>query len=337
MILEHQSLKPFNTFGIEAEARYFAIVNSLDDIYNVLDYSDENKLPLLILGGGSNILFTQDIDGIVMQINTKGIEIASENDKEIVIKASAGEIWDELVQYTVAHKLSGIENLSLIPGSVGASPVQNIGAYGVEFKDVFHSLEALDIKTRQIKTFLYDECNFAYRNSVFKNELKNKYIITSVSMRLSKKPIIKTNYGAIEDYLKEENIHKPTISDIRDAVCNIRRSKLPDPAILGNAGSFFKNCIINNEHFERLKSIYPDIPFYINDDNSYKIPTGWLIERCGWKGKTIGNAGVHDKQALVLVNHGGASGKEIIQLANNIIQSVSKTFGIIIETEVNTI
>ncbi len=335
MILEHQSLKQYNTFGIEAKAYLFAKINSLQDIYNVLNYKDELKLPLLILGGGSNILFTKDFDGIVMQINTKGIEIIKETDEEIIIKASAGEIWDEVVEYAVSRNLSGIENLSLIPGSIGASPLQNIGAYGVELKDVFHSLEAMDIKSREIKTFIYDECKFDYRNSVFKNKLKNKYIITSVSLRLSKKQITKTNYGAIEDYLQNKNIEKPSISEIREAICNIRRSKLPDPAFIGNAGSFFKNSIVNKEHFEKLQLDYPNIPFYINDDNSYKIPTGWLIEQCGWKGKTIGNAGVHDKQALVLINKGGASGNEIIQLAENIIQSVFATFGINIEPEVN--
>jgi len=332
-IQENISLKDHNTFDIDVKAKHFA---NLSSVHNIQEFCKHKKYDkFLILGGGSNILFTKDFNGIIVKIENKGIEIIEEDEKHVFVKAAAGEIWDDLVEFCVKNNYGGIENLSNIPGTVGAAPIQNIGAYGVELKDVFIQLEAIEISTGKTRTFSKNECEFGYRSSVFKNELKGKYIITSVTIKLSKSPTLSFEYGAMRDELKRLNIENPGLKDIRQAVINIRSSKLPDPAIIGNAGSFFKNPVVENKKLEALKRDYPNIPSYKQNEYSVKLAAGWLIDQCGWKGKSIGNAGVHKDQALVIVNHGGASGQEILSLAENIQESVHKHFGISLVPEVN--
>jgi UDP-N-acetylmuramate dehydrogenase len=339
MNVEHNlSLKNFNTFGIEAKAKYFTTFTNTENLKTILSDPEYKKEKLLILGGGSNLLFVSDLfDGLVLHNKIKGIEIIHENEEAVIIKSGAGEIWHELVLYTISKNWGGLENLSLIPGTVGAAPMQNIGAYGVEIKDVFASLEAYEISTGIIKTFSLTECKFGYRSSIFKQDAKGKYIIVSVSFRLTKKPVFNTSYGAISDTLKQMGILHPTIKNISDAVINIRQSKLPDPKEIGNAGSFFKNPEIPVAHFEKLKSQYPDIPSYPTLPGMIKVPAGWLIEKCGWKGKVIGHTGVHKNQALVLVNYGNARGEEIKDLSIEVQRSVKEKFEIELETEVNFI
>lgn len=338
MNLEYNvSLQPYNTFGIEVKANKFARFKSVQELQEILMHPDVKHENKLVLGGGSNLLFTKDFDGVVLQNYIKGIEILNENDDHALVKAGGGEVWHEFVLYTLEQDLGGLENLSLIPGTVGAAPLQNIGAYGVELKDVFHELEAVHIETGNIKTFNRPDCRFGYRESIFKNKLKGQYIVTSVTFKLHKKPVLNTSYGAISSVLDELKIQYPTIQDISSVVCNIRRSKLPDPAVIGNAGSFFKNPEIPVEQFEVLKDQFPAIPSYPVSDTTVKVPAGWLIEQCGWKGKVISNYGVHRNQALVLVNYGGASGNHIRQLAWDIIESVYKKFGIRLHPEVNII
>lgn len=293
------------------------------------------KENLLILGGGSNLLFTKDFDGLVLKNNIKGIDIIEENENDILIQSGAGENWHEFVLYCVEKGYAGIENLSLIPGNVGASPMQNIGAYGVEIKDVFHSLEAIEIKTGEIKTFNTEECKFGYRESVFKNIFKNKYIITSVVFKLNKKPQFNVSYGAIESELKKMNVKELSLKAVSDAVINIRSSKLPDPKEIGNAGSFFKNPVISLEQFEKLKDRYPQMAYYKLPSGDIKIAAGWLIDHLGWKGKRIEDYGVHKNQALVLVNYGESEGKDIYDLSSLIMKSVLKNFQIKLEREVN--
>lgn len=335
-ILEHISLSAYNTFGIDVKARYFVSVNTLDELQTALAL--EGYGSPFIIGGGSNMLLTQDIDRLVIHLNLKGIFKVSDLSSEhtIVLEVAAGENWHDFVMYCVANDYGGVENLSLIPGNVGTSPIQNIGAYGVELKDVFHSCIALNRSTLQLRTFSLDECAFGYRDSVFKNELKDQYIITSVRFSLSRKDHkIKTTYGAIADTLAANDISSPSIKDVSRAVISIRQSKLPDPAVLGNSGSFFKNPIIDKKAFETLQTDFPNLPFYPVGENAYKIPAGWLIEQAGFKGKRFGDAGVHDKQALVLVNHGNASGQEIWELALKIQAKVASIFKIDITPEVN--
>lgn len=334
---ENYSLKQQNTFGIDAYARYFIDFDSLETLNKVLSLDEYKNLPRLILGGGSNILFTKNFDGLVLHNKIKGIEIINEDQKHVYIRAGAGEIWHNLVLFCVNKNFGGLENLSLIPGTVGAAPIQNIGAYGVELKDCFDSLEALEIHSGKIKTFNLKECDFNYRDSVFKRHHKGQYIIANVTFRLTKNPVLNTSYGAIQAVLEESGIKNITIKDISEAVCQIRKSKLPDPAIIGNAGSFFKNPEISVSVFEKLKITYPNLPSYPTTPGMVKIPAGWLNEQCGWKGKVIGNTGVHKDQALVLVNHGGATGNEVKQLALAIQLSVKEKFGIELETEVNII
>ena len=293
--------------------------------------------PILILGGGSNLLFTKDFEGLVLHNAIKGMEVLNKNSTHSYIEAGAGEIWHELVLYAIDQNLGGLENLSLIPGTVGASPMQNIGAYGVEIKDVFHSLKALNIETLDERIFYHEDCEFGYRESVFKKALKGQYVILAVTFKLSKQPTVNISYGAIEETLKTMNIEQPNIKDVSDAVCAIRRSKLPDPAKIGNAGSFFKNPEITVSHFEILKTAYPLLPSYPTSLGYIKVPAGWLIEQCGWKGKTIDNYGVHPQQALVLVNYGNAKGNDIYQLSEKIKESVLGKFKITLETEVNII
>jgi len=335
-IILNYPLKNHNTFGIEAFADEFVSVNSVKDLKEVLqENSGKQKF---ILGGGSNMLLTQNIHSLVIHINLKGKEVVFEDDKHVHLKAMAGENWHEFVLYTIQHNYGGLENLSLIPGNVGTTPIQNIGAYGTEIKDSFISCEAMDIATQEIKTFTKEECEFAYRESIFKNSLKNKYIIVSVTYRLTKKDHkINTAYGDIMAQLTKKNITAPGIKDVSDAVINIRQSKLPDPKELGNSGSFFKNPIISKEAFDLVYSKHPEMPHYVISETEVKVPAGWLIEQSGFKGKRFGDAGIHARQALVLVNYGNATGQELLDLSRKIQETVYNNFGIRIEAEVNII
>ncbi len=336
IVQQNFSLQKLNTFGIEARAKYFTAFSSVEELKTILSNPSYSKEKLLIIGGGSNLLFTSEfVDALVLQNKIKGIEIVSENEKEITIKSGAGEVWHDLVIHTIANNWGGMENLSLIPGTVGAAPMQNIGAYGVEIKDIFESLDAYEIATGTIKVFSLNECAFGYRSSIFKHDVKGRYIITSVTFKLKRQPTFNTSYGAISDTLKQMGIEKPSVKSISDAVISIRQSKLPDPKIIGNAGSFFKNPEISTTHFEKLKSNYPEIPSYPTFSGMTKVPAGWLIEQCGWKGKVVGHTGVHKNQALVLVNHGQAKGLEIKALSIEIQNSVNEKFGIELEAEVN--
>ena len=335
-IQENISLKNYNTFGIDVTAKFFVEVTSLLQLQKVLELKAyPNKF---ILSGGSNILLTQDIDALVIHINLKGISIEEETDTDVVLKVMAGENWHQLVLWCLDKNYGGLENMSLIPGNTGTAPIQNIGAYGVELKDVFESCNAMEIRTGELVEFDKASCQFGYRDSIFKNKAKGKYIITSVNLKLTKENHqLNTNYGAIENELKNLGIVYPTIQDISKAVITIRQSKLPDPAEIGNSGSFFKNPIISKKAFEKLKKTYPEIPSYQMSKTEIKIPAGWLIEQSGFKGKRMGDAGVHEKQALVLVNHGNATGEEILDLAKTIQQTVKKKFNIEITPEVNII
>jgi len=336
-IKKNFSLKPYNTFGITVNANYFIEINNTAELISVLKDEQYRSLPKLILGGGSNVLFTSDYPGLVIKNSILGIEIIADDDDSIMLKVGGGEIWHQLVVYAVGKGYGGIENLSLIPGTVGAAPMQNIGAYGVEVKDVFVSLEALNKESLKIEKFRLEDCKFGYRQSVFKNDLKDKYVITSVTIKLSKHPTLNTSYGAIEATLNSEGVLEPTIKEVSDAVIKIRKSKLPDPAEIGNAGSFFKNPTISEIDYEGLKAEFADIPGYEQPNHEVKVPAGWLIENCGWKGKTYGEIGVHKNQALVLVNYGNGNGFDLKNLAMEIQQSVSKKFGIELEMEVNVI
>lgn len=335
MLQRNVNLAPFTTFAVEAKTAYFASFTTIEELKKLLSEVKDRKL--LILGGGSNILFRNNFDGVTLHNKIQGISTVKEDENYIVLKVGAGEVWHDFVLYTLSKGWGGVENLSLIPGSVGASPMQNIGAYGVEIKDVFESLEAVEISSGELRTFSHEECQFGYRESVFKKSLKDKYVITSVSYRLSKHPVLNTSYGAIENELKSMGILHPTIQDVSKAVIAIRQSKLPDPKEIGNAGSFFKNPIISLSHFEKLKKDYPEIPSYKVSEVEVKVPAGWLIDKAGWKGKTIQNYGVHKKQALVLVNYGKASGEDIYELSEKIIKDIQLRYGIILEREVNII
>jgi UDP-N-acetylmuramate dehydrogenase len=338
-IQSHVSLKPYNTFGIDTSARYLVEINAEDDLRTLLQLSDFVDQPKLILGGGSNVLLCHDFNGLVVKISIKGINIIREDDTHIYITAGAGVNWHELVVFCVAHGYAGMENLSLIPGTVGAAPMQNIGAYGVELEQVFESLTAVHVLTGDKKTFSHADCAFGYRESVFKRELKGQYIITSVTFQLNKQPTFHTRYGAIQETLTDMGVseEKLSIKAISEAVIRIRRSKLPDPAQIGNAGSFFKNPEIPQTQFDALKARYPDLPGYPIGNDIVKIPAGWLIEQAGWKGYRSGDAGVHTKQALVLVNYGDATGEEILALAKKVQESVREKFEVTITPEVNVI
>ncbi len=335
-VSENISLKSFNTFGIEARARYFVRVQNTQELHDVLANPAYKSLPKLVLGGGSNVLFINDyFDGLVIKIDIKGITVLEETEGSVRIEVGAGEVWHDLVMHTIEKGYSGLENLSLIPGTVGAAPMQNIGAYGVEIKETFDSLEALHVESGQSRRFTNAECRFGYRESVFKHELKGQYIITSVRFNLSKMPVFHTSYGAIQDTLREMGVAELSVKAISEAVCRIRRSKLPDPAQIGNAGSFFKNPEIPKAQYDALKAQHPGMPGYITSQDSVKVPAGWLIEQCGWKGKIVGATGVHKLQALVLVNYGAAKGQEIKALAEQVQQSVQERFGIRLTPEVN--
>jgi UDP-N-acetylmuramate dehydrogenase len=333
-ILNDISLKPYNTFAIDVKAKHFVSVNSVEDLKII--FSSETYPKKLILGGGSNMLLTKDIDALVIHLNLKGKKIVSQTKTKILIESQAGENWHEFVLWTLEKDFGGLENLSLIPGNVGTSPIQNIGAYGIELKDVFHSCNALNLETLEIETFAKEDCKFDYRNSIFKQQAKGKYIIISVVFNLSLgNHNLNTNYGAITSELEHMNINKPTIQDVSKAVISIRESKLPNPKEIGNSGSFFKNPIISKEDFEKLLINFPNAPRYIVSETEVKVPAGWLIEQAGFKGKTFENYGVHKKQALVLVNYGGAKGKDILELSKLIQETVSRIFEINIEAEVN--
>lgn len=333
---ENFSLKPYNTFGVEANARYFAEINSVDELIETLKISNTKTLPLLFIGGGSNILLTKDFEGLAIQLHLKGISEKVINENEILVTAQAGENWHEFVRFCLNRNYGGLENLSLIPGNVGTSPMQNIGAYGTEIKDVFAQCKVLNLETLELETLNAEQCRFGYRDSIFKQEGKGKYVILEVTFRLTRENhFIKTEYGAIKTELENLGIQNPTIQDVSKAVINIRQSKLPDPKVIGNAGSFFKNPTIPLVQFEELKSKFDNIQGYPNG-NSVKVPAGWLIEQCGWKGKQIGNVASHKLQSLVIINAtGNATGKEIFDFSTMIIESVKEKFGIELEREVN--
>jgi UDP-N-acetylmuramate dehydrogenase len=335
-IQENISLKPFNTFGIAKKARFFTSADSNESLKQALTWAKLNQQNVLVLGGGSNILLISDFEGLVIKVELKGIQTVREDEDHIWVKVGAGEVWHDWVMYAIAQNWAGLENLSLIPGTVGASPMQNIGAYGVEIKEVFENLEALDRTSLHIKTFSSDDCGFGYRESVFKHQLKDQYVICSVTFKLKKVPEFKVEYGAIQDVLKEKGVEKLSLRSVSDAVISIRKSKLPDPAEIGNAGSFFKNPTINSDHFEKLKAQFPSLPGYPSGEG-VKVPAGWLIEQAGWKGKRIGDVGVHEKQALVLVNYGEGDGAAIKDLSERVRESVKVKFGIELSPEVNFI
>jgi UDP-N-acetylmuramate dehydrogenase len=332
-IQKNISLLSYNSFHLDARADEFVSVTSVEDLQNVL----ETKEPRLVLGGGSNILLTDNLHGLVLKIDITGIDEVKEDNTHVYVRAGAGQVWHEFVEYTMRKNWGGLENLSLIPGSVGAAPIQNIGAYGVELKDIFYELEAFDRLEKKVYSFGVNDCQFGYRDSIFKSTKKNRYIILNVTFVLNKFPELNTSYGAIREELKKLHVGSPGIQDVSQAVIRIRRSKLPDPAEIGNAGSFFKNPVVDQSVFLSLSDQYPEMPAYPHEDKSVKLAAGWLIEQCGWRGYRKGDAGVHAHQALVLVNHGKATGKEIFDLSEKIQKSVHKKFGVLLEREVNVV
>ena len=337
-IQQHISLKSHTTFGIEAFADYWIEIQTEQDLLSAFEFRQKHSLNLMILGGGSNILLTQDFSGLILHNSLKGIrsEIVSPN--EVLVEVSAGENWHAFVQHCIANNWGGLENLSLIPGSVGASPMQNIGAYGREIKDTFYSLRAMDIQDGTVHVFDAQQCKFGYRESIFKHEAKGRFIILSATFKLtSKEHQITTSYGAISQELEKMGIQNPSIRDVSNAVIAIRKSKLPDPAVIGNAGSFFKNPVVTNDIVEKIRSKSPNVVSYPAGENHSKLAAGWLIEAAGWKGFRRGDAGVHALQALVLVNYGNATGKEIWQLSQDVVDDVASKFGVQLEREVNIV
>ncbi len=333
----NKSLLELNTFGVPCTASSFVSISNLEQLRSALQYSNAQQKNLLILGGGSNVLLPSQFDGLVLSNDLKGIRKFHEDREHVWVECMGGENWDDLVRFSVSNKWGGLENLSLIPGSVGAAPMQNIGAYGIELCDSFDYLLAMEIKTGALRVFDKQDCEFGYRESVFKRALKGQYVIVSIVVRLAKKPKLVLSYGAIKAKLAEKKL-QPSVAAVREVVVEIRRAKLPDPASIGNCGSFFKNVLVSTKVLERIKKDYPEVPSYPQDDpTKVKIPTGWLVEKCGWKGKRVGNTGAYEKQALVLVNHGGATGEEVLELSEKIIASVKQKFDIAIEREVNVI
>ncbi|MBX7124784.1 MAG: UDP-N-acetylmuramate dehydrogenase [Cyclobacteriaceae bacterium] len=332
------SLRDLNTFHLDAQAQYFVRLQHLQDLEDLLESEVYKDNVSLILGGGSNVVFVGNYEGLVIQSAMKGIELVEESDEEVLVRAAAGESWDDLVAYCVVRNWGGLENLSLIPGTVGAAPIQNIGAYGMEVGECIEWVEGIDLRDGSYHSFTGRECEFGYRDSIFKRRWKNIFFISSVTLRLRKKNHqIRVAYGAIQQTLQAMNCTTPGIDNIRAAVISIRKEKLPDPAITGNAGSFFKNPVVTSSLFAELQEQYPHIPHFILDNQLVKVPAAWLIEQCGWKGKISGRVGVHPQQALVLINCGGATGSEIISLAENIQTSVREKFGIALMMEVNVI
>ena len=335
-IVPNFSLKKYNTFGIEAKAKQFVAVHSVQDLKTILQENKAQKK--FILGGGSNMLLTKDVDALVIHIDLKGKKIIEENEDFVWVESQAGENWHEFVLWTIDQNFGGLENMSLSPGNVGTTPVQNIGAYGTEIKDTFVSCEAMTIENQEMKTFTKEKCHFGYRESVFKNEVKNQYIITAVVFKLTKtNHKINTSYGDISSELEKNNIINPTLKDVSNAVIAIRQSKLPDPKELGNSGSFFKNPILLKSDFEKIHQQFPEMKYFDISETEVKVPAGWLIEQAGFKGKRFGDAGIHKNQALVLVNYGNATGQEILNISKDIQETIFKTFGIHIEAEVNVI
>jgi UDP-N-acetylmuramate dehydrogenase len=335
LIQENVSLLPYNTFGFDVKARYFASITTAAQLQDLLLDPRWASAPKWVLGGGSNVLLTKDINALVLRIEIDGIKVVSEEDNELSIKVGAGEKWHEFVLYCVENSYAGVENLSLIPGTVGAAPMQNIGAYGVEIKDIFQELEAVDVQSGTTRRFNASECGFGYRESVFKRALKDQYIITSVTFRLQKTPDFHVSYGDIQKTLEEMKVEKLSIKAVSDAVIQIRQNKLPDPAQIGNAGSFFKNPEISKQQFDALKEKYPALPGYVMNADTMKVPAGWLIEQAGWKGYREGAVGVHTRQALVLVHYGGGTGDEIKVLSQKVQASVEAAYGIRLTAEVN--
>ena len=336
-IIENYPLLKLNTFGIDVKAKYFTSVNTINELIKLTKTNVFKDIELLVLGGGSNILFTKNFDGLVILNNIKGKEIIDQNHQSVFLKIGAGENWHELVMYCVDNGLGGIENLSLIPGNTGTAPMQNIGAYGVEIKETFVELEALEISSGKIVKFNNSDCEFGYRESVFKNKMKNQYIILNITLELKKNPVLNINYGDVKAILESQNINNPSIKEVSNTIISIRQSKLPDPKIIGNSGSFFKNPIVSLNQLEFIKKKYPNVVNYKINENEFKIAAGWMIERAGWKGKKFNNYGVHEKQALVLVNYGLANGMEIFNLSEEIILDIKDKFGITLEREVNII
>jgi UDP-N-acetylmuramate dehydrogenase len=335
MIEKNVSLKKFNTFGIDVSAKYFSAFSDADELNELI--TENPDLKTLILGGGSNILFTNDFDGLILKNEVKGIDQVDEDNDHVYVKSGAGENWHHFVLYCISRNWAGVENLSLIPGNVGASPIQNIGAYGVEIKEVFYELEAYSLAEKKVFTFTLNDCEFAYRDSIFKNSYKNQFVILSVTYCLNKFPKLNLSYTAIEQELQKMNIKEPDIRSVSQAVINIRSEKLADPASIGNAGSFFKNPSVSKSVFENLRNNFQGIVGWNSENESVKLAAGWLIEQCGWKGFRKGDAGCYSKQALVLVNYGNATGKEIYNLSEEIYQSVHDKFGVALEREVNII
>ncbi len=329
------SLKPYNTFGMDVKGKWMVEVSCIDELREVIADERWVNSKRLVLGGGSNVLLTQDFDGVVLLNRFMGISHTILNDDEVLVSAASGEVWHSFVLHCIAQGWCGVENLSLIPGCVGASPIQNIGAYGVEIKDVFYSLDAVHTVTGELCTFGKEECAFGYRESVFKQKEKGNWIITNVVFKLSLKPNLKTGYGDIQKELESMHVTDLTIREVSQAICNIRSSKLPNPALLGNAGSFFKNPVVLKSHYAQLQLQHPSIPSYPIDVDHVKVPAGWLIEQSGWKGKRAGACGVNEKQALVLVNYGGAKGQEVLDLSQQIIDDIYENFGIVLEREVH--
>ena len=336
-ILRNYSLKNLNTFRIDVKSNYFVQIEGEKDLLQLLKSKTIPSSNIMILGGGSNVLFLNNFSGLIIHNSIKGIEIIDENDDSVFIKSGTGENWDDLVKFCVERNYGGIENLSLIPGTVGAAPVQNIGAYGVELKDVLETLEGIFIENAGRKIFSKNDCRFEYRNSIFKTSLKNKFFITCITIKLKKNPVPSIEYASLKESIIRAGIKNPTIGDIRNHVIEIRRSKLPDPLSLGNAGSFFKNPLVDRDQIEKIKKEYDDLVYYDEGKGSFKISAGWLIEKCGLKGKKIGNAGTYDKQALVVVNHGNATGREIFEFSEFIRESVYNRFNIELKPEVNII
>lgn len=336
-IQNNQPLAPYNTFGMDVLARHFVQVSSADEVSASFEWARQEGIDMLILGGGSNLLFTKNVDGLVIQNGIKGIEKVYEDEEEVYLKVGGGEVWHQFVLYCLAHNYAGLENLALIPGLTGASPMQNIGAYGVEIKDVFQELTAIHRKSLGQVQFSNSDCEFGYRESVFKHQYKDQFMITDVTYKLRKKPVFKIEYGAIQQELEQAGVRELSIQAIANAVISIRSSKLPDPKQIGNAGSFFKNPSIPKVQFETLKQEFPGIVAYENPDHTMKLAAGWLIEQCGLKGFRKGDAGVHARQALVLVNYGSASGEEVLNLCKLVQNAVLQKFGVVLLPEVNIV
>jgi UDP-N-acetylmuramate dehydrogenase len=334
-LIENYSLKNLNTFGIEAHTKYFAEIFSEEELVELLSDDKCRRERKIVLGGGSNILFTKNFNGIVIKNSITGINVLKENEDSVLIEIGAGVIWNDLVNFCVQRNFGGIENLTLIPGTVGAAPIQNIGAYGKELADIFYSLNGFYFENCEKKTFSNSDCKFSYRSSIFKENLKDKFIITSIKLKLNKKFKLNTSYKTLNEYLEKAGIKNPSIRNISDAVAEIRRSKLPDPSKLGNAGSFFKNPEVNYETLEKMKSVYPDIKSFPSESGKVKLSAGWLIEICGWKGKRVGDVGTSPDHALVICNFGNATGGEILEFAMRVKEEVANKFGITLQEEVN--